>query len=333
MSKGLEEAVSPRLTIVIPTYNRAKLLARALDSALAQTSDQICIYVSDNASTDGTWDLVQSYSDTRLRVVRRPENCTRIEHAKLILPEIDTEFIITLSDDDYLEPTFCESALALFDRHNEVSFVYTGYVEHYDAERFLPPFGPETEAPLDLIMEYYASNRQIAWCACICRTDDMKRIGVPAKETIFGDMHFWTRIAFKGPVGCVGERLSHYTALRPGGDNESRALPVSEWARQAKRTQEDVMEMVRLHGGNELYQKNLARNMRRHLCLSTTTQFVFGRIGGAGRLDCLNVVRGIGLRGWTFGSVARVGAAVILTRPLLRWLIRKSARAGSKGDD
>ncbi len=45
---------SPRLTIVIPTVNRASLVGRALDSALAQTYDNLEIVVSNNGSTDGT---------------------------------------------------------------------------------------------------------------------------------------------------------------------------------------------------------------------------------------------------------------------------------------
>ena len=42
----------PRLTIAIPTVNRARLLPRAIESALAQTSSEIEIIVSDNGSTE-----------------------------------------------------------------------------------------------------------------------------------------------------------------------------------------------------------------------------------------------------------------------------------------
>jgi glycosyltransferase involved in cell wall biosynthesis len=52
--------MAPRLTIAIPTLNRAQLLTRAIESALAQTSPDIEIIVSDNGSTDDTPAVIDS---------------------------------------------------------------------------------------------------------------------------------------------------------------------------------------------------------------------------------------------------------------------------------
>ena len=85
------------------------------------------------------------------------------------------------------------------------------------------------------------------------------------------------------------------------------------------------MELVKLNGGDTAYQELLARNMRRRLILSTTTQFVFARVAGASRTDCLKGLSSLGVRGWSFGSVARIGAAFILPRKLLRWCVVEAA--------
>jgi hypothetical protein len=248
----------------------------------------------------------------------------------LILPEIDTEFIHTLSDDDYIEPTFSETALSLFEKYRDLSFVYTSFVEHYDDESFLAPMGPEREEALDFFMQYYASKRQIAWCACVIRTADMKQIGLPSTETIFGDMHFWTRIAFKGPIGCVRQRLSHYTAFLTGGDGESKNLPILEWARQSKAVQEDVLKMATLHGADQKYMGLLASRMQSHLVFTTASHFVFARIAGSTRINCLRALPSLGIRGWTIGSAARVLAAFVFTRKELRRLVLQAAKAGAR---
>lgn len=85
-----------RLTIAIPTVNRVDLLKRSLESALAQTSDEIEILVSDNGSTDATPQLLAGFHDPRLRVVRREVTVPRAQHGSLIFAEINTEFVLVL---------------------------------------------------------------------------------------------------------------------------------------------------------------------------------------------------------------------------------------------
>jgi hypothetical protein len=318
--------VAARLTIVIPTYNRADLLVRALESALAQTSDEICIFVSDNASTDGTWDRLASYSDHRLRCVLRPHNTSRIEHGKLILPEVDTEFHVCLSDDDWLEPDFSERVLNLFDRHPECSMVYTGTWAHFDSEFFADYAGPEIEISLEFINAFYAHKRYVYWCACVCRTDALKKIGLPPDDVIFGDLHFWTKIAFQGPVGCVAAPLAHYTAMRPGGDNQCMITPITDWAEEIRTIQREVMALARVHGATDKYCRTLQQNMDRYYRMSVSSQFVFARLHGARWIDTLRAIpRCYPPQEWTLASIPRAMAATILPRNMLRRAVLRSA--------
>ena len=67
----------PLFTIAIPTFNRARLLERCLESALAQTATSFEVLISDNASEDDTADLLRRISDPRLVVQRQPRNIGR----------------------------------------------------------------------------------------------------------------------------------------------------------------------------------------------------------------------------------------------------------------
>ncbi len=96
--------MTARMTIAIPTLNRAELLIRALDSALAQTSDEIEILVSDNGSSDATQAILIGYNDPRLRKIRWESTVPRAQHGALIFAQIATEFVLVLSGDDFLEP-------------------------------------------------------------------------------------------------------------------------------------------------------------------------------------------------------------------------------------
>lgn len=62
------------ISVIIPTYNRAKLLPRAIQSVLLQTLSEIEVIIVDDASTDDTKQVVASIPDTRIRYIRMEHN-------------------------------------------------------------------------------------------------------------------------------------------------------------------------------------------------------------------------------------------------------------------
>ncbi len=64
----------PKVSVIIPTYNRAHLIGRAIQSVLDQTYQNFEIIVVDDASTDETEELVKSFSDNRINYVRHQKN-------------------------------------------------------------------------------------------------------------------------------------------------------------------------------------------------------------------------------------------------------------------
>src|SRR5437868_3351092 len=114
-----------RLTTAIPTLNRAREVRRAIDSALAQTASDIEVIVSNNGSTDDTRSVIDSYADPRLRVFHRETTIPPAEHGNFLIAESRGQLFLGLSDDDYIEPQFAERVIDLYDRHPDISFVYT----------------------------------------------------------------------------------------------------------------------------------------------------------------------------------------------------------------
>ena len=100
-----------KVTVVIPTFNRADYVCKTIDSAINQTVE--CdIIVCDHGSSDNTPDVVQKYGD-RIKYIRRerdfgPHFCW----VEGVL-NADTEYIHIHYDDDLMEPSFVEKTLAL----------------------------------------------------------------------------------------------------------------------------------------------------------------------------------------------------------------------------
>jgi hypothetical protein len=318
--------MSPRLTIAIPTYNRAELLRQALTSALVQTSADVQILVSDNGSSDGTAAMLAQYNDPRLRKIRHEITMPRAEHGTFLFSAVETEFILVLSDDDWIEPEFATEILRLFDDHPDVSFAYTGCIEHYDDAELPALVGPRVEAPLDFFAALYAGQRQVSWCACVLRVKDILACGPQPPDRLIGDMFFWTAIGFKGPVGCVARPLSHYSVLRPGGDNESRSLPILAWGNEVRLIAQEVFARAEQVGIGAPAKEALLRDMGHYTTRSLANQFAWGRISGMGRGACLEQVWScLQFSGWTLGSFGRLVAAIILPHKITRRLAVNAA--------
>lgn len=103
----------PRVSIVIPTYNRAVYLDDTLASARNQSYAHLDILVFDDGSTDHTRDVVEAHQreDRRVRYVRHDENKGLVGNWKYGISHVETDFFCLLGDDDTLEPTFVEELL------------------------------------------------------------------------------------------------------------------------------------------------------------------------------------------------------------------------------
>ena len=104
------------VTIFIPTYNRSKLLNRALKSISCQSSDiNIHCVVSDNSSTDDTQKVIQEWQDFRSNLkitsIKHENRITPFENWKSLISYSDTEYSKFLFDDDWLEANALETML------------------------------------------------------------------------------------------------------------------------------------------------------------------------------------------------------------------------------
>jgi len=114
----------PRVTIVIPTFDRAQWLPGAIESVLRQSYPAFELIVSDNASTDGTPEAVRRFDDPRLTYVRHDVNLGLNEHFNLWLERATTEYLVLLPDDDRLAPDFLEATMPVLDGQPRTGLVH-----------------------------------------------------------------------------------------------------------------------------------------------------------------------------------------------------------------
>ncbi|GAI98190.1 unnamed protein product [marine sediment metagenome] len=109
-----------KCTIAIPVYNREDLIRRAVESALAQNVPDLEILVVDNCSTDRTWDVLHTYSDSRLRLVRNERNMGLFGNFNRSLQLAQGKYFRLLCSDDKLPPNCLMSEIDMMEQHENV---------------------------------------------------------------------------------------------------------------------------------------------------------------------------------------------------------------------
>ena len=117
----------PKVSVVIPTYNRADILPYAVNSVLQQTYGDFELLICDDASPDHTAAVVAQWQDPRIRYIRHPQNIQRSRNMRSGYEAAQGEYFIKFDDDDALTPDFLARTVAVLDQHPNVDFVCTDH--------------------------------------------------------------------------------------------------------------------------------------------------------------------------------------------------------------
>jgi len=209
------------VSICIPTYNRANMVNRTIESALDQTYPHIEVIVVDDCSTDNTDEIVASFNDPRLKYVKNSRNLGQFQNCNLCLDIAKGKYIHILHSDDYIEPDFTRICVSFLEDHPEVSLTYSS--AHFTC-------GDEkqeiTNFPSDMIFNSPDGFRQILMQtlsiitpSVMARRDVYKEIGYFSPEYPYAaDYYQWLRISRKYSIAYVRSAWINY---RIGNHSES----------------------------------------------------------------------------------------------------------------
>lgn len=211
----------PLITATIPAYNGvSRYLEQAIMSALSQfLVQEMELIVVDDASTDGTEQLVRRYPN--VRYVRRSQNggqaAARNDGARLA----KSEFLAFLDQDDLWEPTFLEETLAAISKHPNAAVVHAdGFqvtehneILHYDAAMKYT----------NSITQILRGGHDVATSGSLFRKTWFDAIGGYDEQlTIFEDIDLSIRLYQRFPVIHLPKPLYRH---RLYGHNASRDIP------------------------------------------------------------------------------------------------------------
>lgn len=126
-----------KVTIGIPTYNRASKLEIALNSVVNQSYEELEILISDNFSNDHTSDLCNSYASRDSRIVyhRQTKNVGPHENFLYLYYKNHSNYFMWLSDDDYIDLHYIEKCMEFYSKNHDYALV-AGMARYYSNKKF-----------------------------------------------------------------------------------------------------------------------------------------------------------------------------------------------------
>lgn len=164
MDAKLDKA--PFVSIVIPSYNRAHLLGRAIRSVLNQTYKNFEVIVVDDASTDDTAEIVKTFKDDRIQYILHDANAGGAAARNTGIRASRGEYIAFQDSDDEWFPEKLEKQMTLFEQVSaETGVVYTGFWRvRNNHKTYIPPDGikqKEGDIHRELLKRNFVSTQTV----------------------------------------------------------------------------------------------------------------------------------------------------------------------------
>jgi glycosyltransferase involved in cell wall biosynthesis len=223
---------SPVVSVILPTHNRLRLLAEAIESVRAQTFADWEIVVVDDGSTDGTAEYLSDLAVTepRVRVVRLPRTGRIPRLRNIAAGEARGRYLAFLDSDDFWHPEKLAKQLAALAAEPEARWCYVAAVGVGEDRRPLP-MGPRPRAPRSgwILRPLLAHETGMAVPAVMVERELYHQVGgFDEAFELAQDHDLWLRLAAAAPAAGVDEEL---TFVRVHATQITRLSPVpaAQW--------------------------------------------------------------------------------------------------------
>jgi GT2 family glycosyltransferase len=201
---------TPRVSFLLAVHNDARFIAATLRSILDQTFDDFELVVVDDASTDGTADLLQSSEDRRVRYFRNDTNLGQVPSLNVGLKLCRGELVARIDGDDLCEPTRLAAQVKYLADHPDIAGCATWTTEIDENDNVIGALEP-CEDPAHVRWSLCHTNRLYHPSMALRRAVLEKAGGYDTAYPATEDYELWTRLIIGGArLGIVPQRLIRY---------------------------------------------------------------------------------------------------------------------------
>lgn len=196
-----------RLAVGLPVRNGENYLREALDSILSQSFRDFVLFVSDNASTDGTADILAEYAqrDERVQVSRLPELIPGIANINRAVNLAPGDWVKLICHDDTLLPGCLAQIAAAIEKADEEG---TGLIGNGQSHLFMNGYLTEQKvggtpvrvSGVEAIRRWFSGDTSISFPAItnatVRKAAFLKSGGIDSRFNYMGDVFCWIEVLF-----------------------------------------------------------------------------------------------------------------------------------------
>ena len=239
---------TPKISIILPSYNRAPYLAKTIESCLNQTFIDFELIIVDDCSVDNSFDLAKTYAsqDLRIRVIKNDTNRKLPASLNIGFAHATGRYLTWTSDDNLYHEKSLEKMVLYLDSMKDIGLVYADYTlidESANIGKRIYQESPE-----------FLPIRDCVGPCFLYRADLAKKIG-EYNESMFliEDYEYWLRLGLISKLFHIKESLYFYRT-HPGSLTRTRKDDIKKIKNELKKIYSSKYIIAKKHRPiNDLY--------------------------------------------------------------------------------
>lgn len=309
------ENEKPLVTVIVPCFNHRRYLEQRLESVLGQTYGNKEIILLDDASTDGSQDILRKYSTkpqvTHTVMNERNSGSPFLQWAKGV-EMAKGKYIWIAESDDFSDPLFLESCVEELERRSgAVVCVAASYIVDEDnqpMEDLSYVNHPVKETTFfegnDYLRKYmFWRNRIYNSSMAVVRRECTQRVSKAyTRMHYLGDWIFWTEVVSMGGVVEIPQKLNYFRQHR------------SNTTKKGAQNGRNLVEHTRI---SLYYYNNVATSWAERMIHKKTLNHYINDSGNENQENCKRMVKGHGVNSMTsiIGTFVRYWYYHVLRKP------------------
>lgn len=198
----------PVFTVATVTYNSGKWISEAIISVLNSSFKNFELLISDDASTDDTWEKILKFTDPRIKIFRQQKNIGEYKNRNFLLSQANGKYFLFVDGDDLLYKHTLRNIQEYFEDFPSVISIWGIYTDSLSSVKF-----PKLLSSVKAMEWIYLKNNPIAlvsFAETVFKTDALIKAGGFSEKFIAGDTYIKKKISLIGDILLIPVGLSYW---------------------------------------------------------------------------------------------------------------------------
>lgn len=211
------------ISVVIASYNHEKYISKAIESVLNQTFSDFELIIVDDASTDNSLEVINSYQDKRIKLIALKENIGVCRAFNLGVSSAKHAYIKIFSSDDILKPNIFEKQFNILEKNPEIDAVFSkievidenDFVLEKKTKKFDKYFSGNNKKREEWLNDFFFLGNSLAAPTVMIKKDVyVENGGFDYRFSQAHDFNLWVKILLNGSqIHIIPERLVQYRRI------------------------------------------------------------------------------------------------------------------------